>query len=207
MKILVAIDAPINDYSKIKKKASNYDLVIAADGAARHLQALSITPDIIIGDFDSFKSIPKEWKKVELIKYPKQKDVTDGELAINLAVEKGASEIDIIGLTGGYLDHTLANLELLKFIPKNIKVTSFSEDETVYRITGQRTIQAMAGDRLSILNLVGTPKIKTTGLKYNLDNSVLKSPTHGISNEAKGNKINVSISGEGMIMLIAYSRK
>ena len=65
----------------------------------------------------------------------------------------------------------------------------------------------MAGDRLSILNLVGTPKIKTTGLKYNLDNSVLKSPTHGISNEAKGNKINVSISGEGMIMLIAYSRK
>lgn len=207
MKILAAIDAPINDYSKIKKKISDYDLVIAADGAARHLQALSITPDIIIGDFDSFKTIPKDWKTVELIKYPQEKDISDGELAIKLATEKGAKEIDLIGLTGGALDHTIANLELLKKIPFDIEVKILNEDEIVHRITSEKEINTISGDLVSVIDIQGLASITTEGLKYNLLNSPLKSPTHGISNVVEGNKFKISLSAGGIILCFVHSRK
>lgn len=207
MKILVAINSPISDYSKIKKKTSHYDLVIAADGAARHLQALSITPDIIIGDFDSFKTIPKEWKKVELIKYSKEKDVSDGELAINLASKKKPKELDIIGLTGGALDHTIANLELLKKIPIDIDVNILNEDETIYRVTLEKEINTISGNFISIIDFQGTPLITLKGLKYKLPNNQFKSPTHGLSNVAEGKKIKISLSTKGIILCLVYSRK
>lgn len=205
MKILVAIDAPIDNYSKIKKKISRYDLIIAADGAARHLQALSLTPSIIVGDFDSFRSVPKEWKRVELIKYPKEKDVSDGELAINLAIEKGAKVLDIIGLTGGALDHTIANLEVFRRIPRNIEATVLNENKTIYRITSDKEIVSSRGKGFSIIDINGNSRITSRGLKYELSDSLLKSPTHGLSNIAVGNEVKISVANGGMILVIDFA--
>jgi thiamine pyrophosphokinase len=207
VKILVAIDAPINDYTKIKNRLSKYDSIIAADGAARHLHALSLIPNIIIGDFDSFKTIPKEWKSVELIKLPAEKDISDGELAINLAIEKGAKQLDLIGLTGGALDHTIANIEILKHISRNIDVNVVNEDEIIYRVTGKKEIDTMAGSRISIIDLTGSTILSTEGLKHELKNESLKTLTHGISNICKSAKTNISLDESGMILLFDYSSK
>ena len=117
------------------------DLVVAADGGVAHLLSLGITPDVIVGDFDSLsESVGIDLdidstlavmgadrdgvsytatkckigeKTVEIVKYPVEKDETDAYLAYLIGVSRGYSEFAIYGGVGGREDHTFANLCLL----------------------------------------------------------------------------------------------
>ena len=56
-------------------------LVIAADGGLRHTEALGLTPDIILGDFDSLGYVPEDSRV-----FPVEKDDTDALLAVRLGL-------------------------------------------------------------------------------------------------------------------------
>ena len=87
-------------------------LVIAADGGLRHALSLGLTPDVILGDFDSLGYIPQG-----AAVFPVEKDDTDAMLAIRHGLERGCREFMIYGgLDGPRLDHTLANLQALQFL-------------------------------------------------------------------------------------------
>ena len=91
------------------------DLVIAADGGLRHVQKLGITPDIILGDFDSLGYVP-EGAAV----FPVEKDDTDAMLAVRRGLALGCREFVVYGgMDGPRLDHTIANLQTLCFLAEN----------------------------------------------------------------------------------------
>ena len=88
------------------------DFVIAADGGLLHTQAAGITPDAILGDFDSLGYTP-EGAHV----FPVEKDDTDAMLAIRLGLCKGYREFLLYGsLDGPRLDHTVANFQALQYL-------------------------------------------------------------------------------------------
>lgn len=89
------------------------DYVIAADGGYVTCQKYGITPDLLLGDFDSLETVP-DFEKI--IRVPVEKDDTDTFLAAKHAMEKGCRTFHIYGGTGGRLDHTLANLQLLVWL-------------------------------------------------------------------------------------------
>lgn len=115
MKRAVVISAgSIKDYSFYKDKIRDDDFIICADGGLTHAKNLNLTPNLIVGDFDSFLGeIPKN---VEVIKLDYQKDFTDTNIAVDEALKRGFLNILLIGAAGTRLDHTLANIELLKRI-------------------------------------------------------------------------------------------
>ncbi len=87
-------------------------LVIAADGGVRHTQALGLTPDIILGDFDSLGYVP-EGANV----FPVEKDDTDAMLAVRRGLEAGCRDFTLYGcLDGPRLDHTVAAFQTLQFL-------------------------------------------------------------------------------------------
>ena len=87
-------------------------LVIAADGGLRHTQALGLTPDIILGDFDSLGYIPTDSRV-----YPVEKDDTDAMLAVRVGLEQGCGRFLFYGaMDGPRLDHTIANFQTLAFL-------------------------------------------------------------------------------------------
>ena len=89
------------------------DFVIAADAGYRLCQELGVTPDLVLGDFDSME----EPKGVPVRRVPVEKDDTDAMLALKTGLEKGCGEFFLYGFTGGKrLDHTLANLQSLLFL-------------------------------------------------------------------------------------------
>ena len=94
------------------------DYVIAADAGLCICKQADVWPDCIVGDFDSVEqSILDVYKgKTKVITHPPEKDATDTELAIELAMEEGCNKILLCGATGGRLDHMLANIDLLKYI-------------------------------------------------------------------------------------------
>ena len=108
------------------------DLVIAADAGFRICRKLGITPDLLMGDFDSMEA-PKDF--AHLIRAPMEKDDTDTMLAVKTALEQGCDTVYIYGGTGGKrLDHTLANLQTLLFIRRRGARGYLYDDDFVWTV-------------------------------------------------------------------------
>ena len=89
------------------------DFVIAADGGYAALQALGVTADLVVGDFDSLGYVPQA---EEVVQHPVMKDDTDMMLAVKLGLDRGYRNFVLTGSVGGRLDHTLANLQTLMYL-------------------------------------------------------------------------------------------
>ncbi len=103
--------APVDP--RLQPPVPEASLYLCADGGLRLAKALGIDPDWTFGDFDSYGSVP-EGTRVSV--YPAGKDDTDTMLAAKYAVEKGCTTVLIYGGLGGRLDHTFANIQLLRWL-------------------------------------------------------------------------------------------
>jgi thiamine pyrophosphokinase len=185
-----------------------YSMIIAADHGLVMADKLHIPLDYIVGDFDS---VPEELLKkyrdtsVEIKTFPPEKDKTDTQIAIELALMHAPSTIDLVGAMGSRLDHTLANLHLL-MLPMQLNVEAHLLDQNnriSLRQSGFTLTKAgQYGDYVSLLPFAGEVKgLTLTGFKYPL-NHVTLSPgsSLGISNEIKDEEARVELS-EGILVV------
>src|SRR5262245_33020850 len=88
--------------------------VIAADSGMRHAAALGVTPELWTGDFDSVpERLLAEWPDTPREIFPSGKDKTDGELAVDAALKRGATSLLLAGAFGGARgDHAYLHLAL-----------------------------------------------------------------------------------------------
>jgi thiamine pyrophosphokinase len=193
----------IKEYSRIS------DLIICADGGARYLYQAGIRPDILVGDFDSIEPEIKEAYQqsgIEIIKFPAKKDYTDMELALNLAIEKGATRIYITGATGSRLDHTISNIQLLhKLADKGVKGVIINRNNYIYLLTDCIRIPRKEGYYLSLVP--ATPKVEgitTKGLAYPLNDGTMVMGTGlGISNEFVSEWAEVSVKKGRLYVILS----
>ncbi len=187
------------------------DYLIAADGGQRHLQTLGLKPDLLIGDLDSL--IEEEVGKlhntgVEVIRFAREKDETDLELAVREAIQRGFHDLLIVAALGGRTDQTLGNLYLLLH-PQLADCQVRLEDgcEEVWLVRSALTIHGQASERVSLLAVGGTVHgIRIEGLLYPLQNENLEVyQTRGISNIMTGNVASVTVSS-GQLLCI-HTRK
>lgn len=101
------------------------DYVIAADGGFSYLEQENIAADLIIGDFDTLRSNPNH---SNIITLNREKDETDTIAAVHYGIEKGYTLFHIYCGTGGRIEHTIANIQLLAFLSKN-KMQGFLFDK------------------------------------------------------------------------------
>jgi thiamine pyrophosphokinase len=191
-------------------------LVIAADGGLLKAQAAGLSPDVVVGDFDSVPAGAVEAAQangVEVLRYPAAKDESDTELAVREAIRRGATEIEIAGALGGHrIDHTLANLLLLG--APDIESTLVIVDGPVtVRAIGQRGAETLevsgaAGDLVSLLPLSEEVLgVTTAGLAYALKDATLRQgPTLGLSNELTGKTAKVAVE-RGRLAVIHTRRE
>ena len=179
MKALIYTGGQI-DPSNITDHPKSDDLCIAADSGFHNATALGVTPTLLLGDFDSL-GICEIPKKTECLKVPAEKDFTDTQLAVDTAIQKGATEIIIIGGLDGRLDHTLSNLAILEDLNQR-KIPSVITDgkNRVRYIHSTSTLIAKSGFRyLSLLTLSEKAKgVSIEGCKYPLIPIAIESLTN-----------------------------
>ncbi|MEA5136943.1 MAG: thiamine diphosphokinase [Candidatus Fimivivens sp.] len=90
------------------------DFVICCDAGYLAAERRGISPDLLIGDFDSYREPLPE--SVETLHFPVEKDDTDSMLALREGLRRGYKEFVLLFALGGRLDHTLANLQALAFL-------------------------------------------------------------------------------------------
>ncbi len=167
------------------------DLCIAADSGLNNAKLLGIDVSVVVGDYDSLGHRPKEREGVEIVTVPTEKDVTDTQLAVELALRRGATEVYVIGGLGGRLDHTLSNLAILEdLLDRRVSAVIADGQNRARLLRASSTILARSGYRYVSL-LAVDPKVKGVeidGVKYPLKNARLqRSFQYAVSNEMTGN--------------------
>ena len=186
--------------------------VLCADGGARHVQALGLAPQMIVGDLDSLSEDligMFSAQGVAIRRYPAAKDKTDTELAFEAACEFQPSAIWVFGALGYRLDHTLANLSLLlKGQERNVPVKLRDEWCEVFLVAGACTIEGRIGQTVSLLPFWGTAAgVTLSGFEYPLEKgSMSMSSPFGISNRLAAERGTILVES-GRLVVIRYFRE
>ena len=177
--------------------------IIAADGGYNRAVARGYSPKYVVGDLDSAKNIAKD---VEIIKFNKNKDQTDGELAIKYAVSAGYRILYIYGASGGRMDHVLYNMRLIAIAAlMGVKCVICGDGFDAYYANSTFELDVDKGDLISIVPYQGKVHILSTeGLGYEIsDREYDMFNTVGVSNFAVTDKIVVRIDkGDALIFRI-----
>ncbi|PNT93428.1 thiamine diphosphokinase [Clostridium thermosuccinogenes] len=206
-KAVIICNGSVEDYSYYKKHLEAAQFIICADGGATHALKFGIKPDVLLGDFDS---IPKGdfdcllEQGVEIVKYPSEKDMTDAEIAAELAMEKGYDEIVFIGATGTRLDHSLSNIMMLKsLLERGVKGIIVNEHNEVMVIDKHVTLIREENYKVTLLPLTEIVEgVSTKGLYYELKDATLKmGSSFGVSNEFSEDAAEVTIK-KGLMLVI-----
>lgn len=186
-----------------------WDLIICADGGAGHAQRLSVSPDLIAGDFDSLSAeILDAYEKrgVEIIRLPVEKDFTDLEFAIEQALQRGATGITIAGADGGDFDHELANYFLMaKYAVQDHEIRIITSEFEAFVIYRKKVLTGQSGDRFSLLAL--SPEVEgltIRGAKYEAENLLLPfGSSRALRNEFSQKRVEISLAS-GSLMCLKY---
>ncbi len=202
MRCVIFGAAPLADYPFYATALKPDDFVICADGGLRHTEMIGRKPDLILGDFDSCRqgeACP------EALIYPAEKDDTDMGLALKYALAHGMKEICMFGGLNGRMDHTIANIHLMKYA-LNRGANAYLMDENMFVTLFQKEyILKEKGYRYISLFPFGGPLTGVTyeGLKYPLQNGVFETEdSYGVSNEMTHEQAKITLeSGTALLIM------
>jgi thiamine pyrophosphokinase len=194
------------------KKLQEYDVIVAVDGAANFCKEQGITPNIVIGDFDSIfpevleffsKERSRPFPATQIFHRPSQ-ETTDLQEAIFFARENFPNaQMDILGgISADEFDHTLSNVLFLEMLPEHSKI--FTEFQTLFLIKKSGKISAEKGKKISIIAMTDVKNLSYKNLKYPLVNANVAAGWCGTRNECASEICEISfVSG---LLLIVLSR-
>ncbi len=196
------------DKSAIESPIPDDALVIAADSGYDNAKALGYAErcDFVVGDFDSTKE-KAFCSRAKVVRVPAEKDETDTQLAINIAIENGADELYIIGGLSGRLDHTLSNIYLLEALARVGAYATICDGKNRVRYLRERSSLLILKSEYKYFGLILSDKqakgVTIDGAKYPLKNAKLtrNDPSFAISNEVAENFAMVSTKKGGIFVI------
>jgi thiamine pyrophosphokinase len=187
----------------IEERPEAGDIVICADAGYRNAQRMDVKVDILVGDFDSLGAIPND--AGEVLQVPAEKNQTDTQLAVDIAIDRGADEILIVASTSGRCDHALSSLAILEYLHTKKKIG--------YIVNGQNRVRFVRDSGVilirsqykyfSVITLDAVAKkVSIEGGKYPLKNARLERGVQfAVSNEIVKNAALITVK-KGSVYVI-----
>ena len=190
------------DFFGLRKQPRKEDYVIAADGGFEACKKEKIIPDLLLGDFDSLKSVPDF---PNLIRLPVEKDDTDMMVAVKKGLERGEKEFYIYGGLGGdRTDHTMANFQMLAYITRfGAHAWLYGNDEMFTAIRNESIHFPAQKDGILSVFCMGPDAegVSIEGAHYPIENGELHwDVALGVSNHFQGQAITVEVK-RGCLLL------
>lgn len=212
MKTLIISNGELGNLAYIQnivKEQKPY--IICVDGGLRHASTLGVCPQLIVGDFDSVNRIELKMykqKNIEFIQLLPEKDETDTQIAIEEAIQRGATEIIMTGVIGTRFDHSYGNIMLLSYLNKKKVKGRIIHTNNIIRLlsVGKHKVVNEQMKTVSLLPFGGDVTIKRiTGFKYDVSNLTFVSHIPlGISNEIIKNDAEIDVESGELLMLLAW---
>lgn len=190
------------------------DFVIGADSGYLTAKRFGVTPDLLVGDFDSLDSSllkGDELDDIEKIKVSPIKDDTDTQLAVDIAISRGASRIILIGGLGGRADHTLSNIFLLEHISEKGIEASMSDGKNrigILMADGEKKSVKITKnfEYVSLVSLTDLCRgVSVKGVFYPLENAeITRKYSYAVSNRITDEYAEISLT-DGKMLIIESS--
>ncbi len=204
----VLIGAQTNEIPKVfAERIQPEDFLLCVDGGVRFAIESFLSPDLVIGDFDSGE--PPCDPAVEVIRLPKQKDDTDLHFAAQEGLRRGFTDFLLTGVTGGRLDHTIASLCTLRYlVEQKAKAELCGHGITAFMTDSSITLsRPQTPSYFSVFPFDGVAEgVTLVGAKYPLTDAVLRNDFPlGVSNEFAGESVTVSV-GKGCLLVLVVQK-
>ena len=206
MKAVILAGSHISVTPQLLAQTRVSDLVVAADGGLRHALALGLTPDLIVGDFDSV--VPNDLARfatVPRLRRPADKDELDLELALTQAATRGARDLVLVGTLGERFDQSLAAVLIgARYAHRGFSVSLHNGRQDVFLLaaTGTRSFDLEPGRLFSLLSLVEVSKLSVRGAKFGLERAELPFGVGlGVSNRVAEPPLTISLA-KGLVALV-----
>ncbi|HCX78400.1 MAG TPA: thiamine diphosphokinase [Firmicutes bacterium] len=187
---------------------SSEDCVIAADGGLTYIEQADLTADLVIGDFDTLRRQPEH---PHVITLSTEKDDTDTFAAVRAGINMGCCIFHIYCGTGGRLEHTVANIQLLAYLAeKKMRGYLFDQSRIITAITNASLkFQPHPAGYISVFShSESATGVCLKGLKYELDNATLTNTFPiGISNEFIGEESEITVGSGTLLVMFPRERK
>lgn len=183
------------------------DLVVAADSGADLAVGAYVAVDILVGDLDSISgsTLDRVFDDGTVIEaHSPDKDATDLELALEVALRHDPSEIVFVGGGRGRLDHLLGNVGVIGSpAASHVTVDWVMERETAYVVRGGRTIPTTPGEVFSLIPIGNEARgVHVRYARWPLRDASLRFHSSlGISNVALGTEVEIEV-GEGAVLAV-----
>lgn len=201
IKTAIVCGGVINDLEWLKENLATFDYIIAADSGYDYCIKVNISPNVLIGDFDSIKSnIPEN---TEIIKLPYKKDLTDFDVCLDYCLENGIKNVFVFGAWGGRPGHSFAAVfSGLSSFNKGLCVVFKNENNEMFFVNDYMEIPK-SKNYISVFALGETSPIVTLeGFEYPLENYLLEPcKPLGVSNRVSHEKGVIKIKG-GIVLVI-----
>ena len=184
-----------NEFLRLKKAGT----IICTDGGADRLQKLGFKADYILGDMDSITDMDN-WMHTEKIILEDQAR-TDLEKSLTWCVERGIRQLSLVGCSGYRDDHHQMSFLLLSIFSNKMQIEMVTNFSTIYCVHGSRDFECTPDQIISLIPKDYITKIKTTGLKYPLNNENLNYDSQGISNIAMESQFLIQTNGPVWVIL------
>ena len=203
-KIILVLNGELPKKDHLISKVEKYDKILCADGAANFLISYGISPDFILGDLDSVHKDTLRNYKGNIINLPDQ-NLNDLEKILLWTMKQKIKNIDVIGMDGKRIDHTIGNFSvILKYI-KKMKINIFTQSGNFYTINLSKVFNNVKNNYISIFSNDLNTLISSDGLKFELENKNLPEMNSGTLNYAIKNK--VTINSNDSILLFVSNEK
>ena len=188
------------------RQLSKAQLVIAADSGLRHARTLGLKPTLIVGDMDSATAADLEaFESVPLRKFSTDKDYLDLEIAIQEALNAGATELRLLGALGSRLDQSLAAIFIAARLKSDgISVSLHGGTQDVFLLSHQDKLELelATGQLFSLLSITDNSVLTLENAHYNLKDTTLKFGVGlAVSNRVKTSPLELNLTS-GLIALI-----
>lgn len=183
--------------------------VIAADGGMRHADVLGVRPELWVGDFDSAEpALFDRFADVPRRAFSREKDATDGQIAVEAAIELGARRLVLVGGFGGArTDHAMQHIVYAIHLAEqglDVLLTS-GEEEAVPLLAGETVLDLPDGALFSILGFTALEALTIENARYPLDRrDVPFGPPMTICNVARGRVRLFLEGGRGIVLSRPY---
>ena len=198
-----------DDFALPFLQKEQYDYLIAVDKGLEFCYRAGIRPDEMLGDFDSADPAVRDYfegLEIPVQLYKPEKDQTDMENAMRLALKRGSSEILVLGATGTRMDHVLGSIYDLNIaLDAGVACGLVDDHKRIRRSLNGTKIQkeAQEGKDVSLFAFGGSAeKITLTGFYYPLHGYTMRAGDGiGISNEITAEEAEISFEAGRLIVI------
>lgn len=203
--LLIANGEPVN-VSLLDLKT--FDKIICVDGGLNSLR-FNITPDVIIGDFDSVDA-----KKMNLFRakskiiHKNTQEISDLKFALQYCLKFKPDEIVIINaISTDRFDHSLCNILLLMQTPRNIRIKIITKTQKIFIVHKEITLKNLDSKTISIIPLTNCRRVVTSGLKWEINKDLKFGFINGISNVIVSKLAKISLERGKLLIITEFSDK